>query len=90
MAFFWRSQGGTEVDLIIQAQGMLWPIEIKLTATPSVHHLKGVNSFKQLAGKEASQHGLLVCNTAQKIELPGNNIALPWFKFSEWLEKIIE
>ncbi len=89
-AFFWRSQGGTEVDLIIQAQGKLWPIEIKLTATPSVQHLKGVNSFKELAGKEASQQGLLVCNTAKKIDLPGNNIALPWSLFSSWLEKIIE
>jgi hypothetical protein len=33
--------------------------------------------------------GILVCNTARKIDLPGNNIALPWFKFSEWLEKIV-
>jgi predicted AAA+ superfamily ATPase len=89
-AFFWRAQGGTEVDLIIQAQGKLWPIEIKLTATPSAHHLKGVNSFKELAGKEASQQGLLVCNTAKKIELPGDNIALPWSMFSAWLEKIIK
>jgi len=35
-AFFWRSQGGLEVDLIIQAKGKLWPIEIKLTSTPSL------------------------------------------------------
>ena len=47
-AFFWRSQDGTEVDLIIQAQGKLIPIEIKLTSTPSVHHLKGITGFKEL------------------------------------------
>ena len=88
-AFFWRSQDGTEVDLIIQAQGKLIPIEIKLTSTPSVHHLKGITSFKELVGREASSQGILVCNTARKIDLPGNNIALPWSNFSEWLEKIV-
>ena len=56
-AFFWRSQGGLEVDLIIQAKGKLWPIEIKLTATPSLNHVKGLNRFKDIAGNEASQQG---------------------------------
>ena len=88
-AFFWRSQGGTEVDLIIQAQGKLWPIEVKLTSTPSAHHVKGINCFKELAGKEAAAQGVMVCNVAGKVQLPGNNIALPWFMFHEWLEKII-
>ncbi|MBT3258128.1 MAG: ATP-binding protein [Deltaproteobacteria bacterium] len=87
--FFWRSQGGLEVDMIIQAQGKLWPIEIKLTATPSVHHAKGLDRFKVLAGTEASRRGLIVCNVQERTDLPGRNMALPWFRFSRWLEEIV-
>lgn len=87
--FFWRSQGGLEVDLIVQAQGKLWPIEIKLTATPSIYHTKGLERFKKLAGAEASDTGLMVCNVDEQVDLPGGNTALPWAIFSRWLEKII-
>lgn len=88
-AFFWRSQSGHEVDLIIQAQGRLWPVEIKMTATPSSLHLKPLQAFKMLAGKEASKEGVLVCRVSKKTALPENNTALPWSDFSQWLAKII-
>jgi uncharacterized protein len=88
-AFFWRAQGGLEVDLIIQADGRFWPVEIKLTSTPTINHLKNIERFKELAGKEAGNTGLLVCNVDKKINMPDNNIAMPWFLFSEWLRKVI-
>ena len=89
-AFFWRSQGGLEVDLIIQAKGKLWPIEIKLTATPSLNHVKGLNRFKDIAGNEASQQGVIVCRVDKMRSLPGKNIALPWSIFTGWLKEIID
>lgn len=89
-AFFWRSQGGLEVDLIIQAKGKLWPIEIKLTSTPSLNHVKGLNRFKEIAGSDASQQGIIVCRVDKTRNLPGENIALPWSVFSEWLKEIID
>jgi predicted AAA+ superfamily ATPase len=88
-AFFWRSQSGLEVDLIIHAQGKFWPIEIKLTATPTVNHVKVLDQFKHMAGDDAGDVGLLVCNVDKKIKLPGNNVALPWFDFQKKLENII-
>lgn len=88
-AFFWRAQDGHEVDLIIQAQGKYWPIEIKMTATPSLKHLKPINRFKKLAGEECSEKGVLVCNIDKITKLPDNNIAIPWFEFPKWLDDII-
>ncbi len=88
-AYFWRSMGGIEVDLVIQAGGKLLPIEIKLTATPSAGHVKSIEKFKQIAGEDASDTGVIVCQTKQKQRLPGNNIALPWQAFSSWLIKTI-
>ena len=89
-AFYWRSQGGLEVDLIIQASGKFWPIEIKMTSTPSGNHMKPINSFKDLAGEEAGDTGILVCNVDKKRKLPGNNIAMPWFIFSDWLMELMK
>jgi len=89
-AFFWRSHDGLEVDLIIQAQGRLWPVEIKLTSTPSVNHARGLDRFKRLAGQEAATQGTIVCNIEKKIDLPGNNVALPWTLFAGWLERVLD
>lgn len=40
-AFFWRTHGGAEVDLLLRLRGQLVPIEIKLgRATPATHGLR--------------------------------------------------
>jgi predicted AAA+ superfamily ATPase len=88
--FFWRSQGGLEVDMIIQARGKLWPVEIKLSSTPSSHHTQPLDLFKSMAGNEASNTGLLVCKTDKPVNLPGKNTALPWFDFPGWLTDLIK
>lgn len=88
-AYFWRAQGGLEVDLVLQAQGKLWPIEIRLTATPGTGHLTSLNSFKKIAGKESADQGVLVCRVKKRKPLPNTNLAIPWEEFSDWLRKII-
>lgn len=89
-AYFWRSQGGLEVDLLIEAKGKLWPVEIKLTSTPMIKHTNSLNRFKKIAGADAADQGIIVCRTNKEKRLPGNNIALPWNKFTEYLIKIVE
>lgn len=86
--FFWRSHDGLEVDLLIQAQGRLWPVEIKLTATPTEHHLKPINRFLALAGPEAAHHGTFVCRVPEQRPLPGGHLALPWHHFPQWLKEL--
>ena len=76
--YYWRAKGGGEIDLVVQAKGTLIPVEIKLTATPSAVHARGLSQFKKLAGSEASKTGILACRVEKKTELPGNNVAIPW------------
>ena len=87
--FFWRSHGGLEIDLILQAQGKYWPVEIKLTATPRAKHAEALTRFKELAGDDASEKGVLVCTVDRKKDLPGGNVALPWFEFPSWIRMIL-
>lgn len=85
--FFWRSHGGLEVDLVLALPGGLVPVEIKLTATPTLKHAEVLGRWKELVGRQATGRGVLVCNVAQEAELPGDNVALPWRRFPEWLRR---
>ncbi|PKL48095.1 MAG: hypothetical protein CVV37_07955 [Nitrospira bacterium HGW-Nitrospira-1] len=83
--YFWRSHDGLEVDLIIGIGGKLYPVEIKLTSTPTLMHFDPINKFKAIAGKDAADTGLLVCRINKASSMPNNNIVLPWHQFPEWL-----
>ena len=88
--FFWRSHDGLEVDLIIQVQGKLVPVEIKLTATPTEGHAGPLQRFKALAGRDAADTGLVVCRVKEEKKLPFGNIALPWEHFADWLFRLLK
>ncbi len=85
--FFWRSHGGLEVDLVLLLPSGLMPVEIKLTATPTLKHAEVLGRFKQLAGSKAAGPGVLVCNIPEPVTLPGDNLALPWRQFPQWLRR---
>ena len=85
--FFWRSHDGLEVDLVLQLQGKLVPVEIKLTATPTLKHLEPLNRFKSLVGVDGAPEGVLICRIDKPTSLPQNNWVLPWQIFPEWLQE---
>ena len=68
------------------AEGLV-PIEIKLTATPTLRHAEVLGKFRSLAGKAAAPEGILVCSVPERRALPGNNVAIPWHEFPQWLSE---
>jgi len=52
--YFWRSKAGLEVDLIIDRNIRLYPVEIKSTATLLPGHFAGLIKWRELAGKAAA------------------------------------
>jgi predicted AAA+ superfamily ATPase len=85
--YFWRSQDGVEVDLVLPLAGRLVPVEIKLTATPTLRHGEVLGKFRELAGGKAAPTGLLVCNVRERLDLPAGNVALPWHEFPAWMNR---
>ena len=83
--YFWRSHEGLEVDLILGIGTRLYPVEIKLTSTPTAKHTEPLNKFKALAGKDAGEEGLLVCRVENSTPLPSKNMAIPWRDFPKWV-----
>lgn len=87
--YFWRAQQALEVDLVLRLPAGLVPIEIKLTATPTLKHAEVLTRFKSLAGKDAAPEGVLVCRTREQIQLPEGNLALPWNELPGWLRNVL-
>lgn len=85
--YFWRSHDGLEVDVLLVLDGRLYPVEAKLTATPSAGHVEPLRRFIRVAGGESADSGLIVCRTPQARMLPGGHTALPWGAFPQWLEE---
>ena len=68
-AYFYRDTSGKEIDMILDRDGALWPIEIKQTATP---HPTMAGAFPVLADAPRGK-GALIC-TAGKLISMGNDV----------------
>jgi predicted AAA+ superfamily ATPase len=69
--WYWRSQDGWEVDVLVELRGKLHPVEVKLTATPRPVHVENVVRWRSLAGDKAGS-GLVVTRAEEASALvPG-------------------
>lgn len=84
---FWRDAYGTEVDWIISHQEQLVPIEVKLTATPSVRDTKHLQTF--LSEYENVVNAYIVCTTPRKLKLAERIYAIPWQELWQELESLL-
>lgn len=75
--YFWRTSVGTEVDIIVETEGRLVPIEVKLSATPRPAMATSIRTFQQDLGDEAAA-GYVVHPGDQRLPLGGQVSALPF------------
>jgi predicted AAA+ superfamily ATPase len=73
--FFWRTQAGAEVDLLVVDGGRITPIEIKLGTAVDSRALAGLRSCMQDLGLE---RGWVVTSGTETRELSGGIRAVPW------------
>lgn len=64
---FWRTSAGVEVDIVIEQEGRLIPVEVKTSATPKPAMAKSIATFREDLGEQA-RPGYVV--HAGKIRLP--------------------
>ena len=65
--FFWQSNAGDEIDVIIETDRTLVPVEIKAEQTVSQDFFKGLVKWQNIAGGAASR-GMLVYARAKSYE----------------------
>ncbi len=61
--FFWRTQAGAEVDLLIQSGRHLLPVEIKLGASVDQYAVSGL---RQCMADLGLTRGWVVCTAAER------------------------
>ncbi len=74
----WRSYGGAEVDLLLERDGMFYPIEVKLHSRPSRKDTKGIAAFRQAHPQLRIAPGLVIAPTDALLPLSDHDWALPW------------
>lgn len=50
--WYWRDQGGNEVDLVLERNRKLIPVECKINEKPGAKDLRGIESLRRFYGKE--------------------------------------
>ena len=74
--YFWRTAAGSEVDLIIETQSELIPIEIKASATPRPEMAHEIAAFQRGFGERA-RRGYVIHPGRTVLPLGGGALALP-------------
>jgi len=74
---FWRTSTGTEVDIIVEHERKLVPIEVKLSSTPSPAMASGIKALKALLGDRVAP-GYLVHPGDVRLPLGDGVVALPF------------
>lgn len=74
---FWRTVGGSEVDLVLLTPRETIPIEVKYTRNPRPEDASSLEHFIRLHPKSASR-GFVVCQVPQREQLSKHVAAIPW------------
>jgi predicted AAA+ superfamily ATPase len=76
--FYWRTQIGEEVDLVIETGGKLLPIEVKATSRPGLDDARHMRTFR--SEYKNARSGLLL-HTGDKVQwLASDVLAAPWWR----------
>lgn len=82
--YYWRSQSGIEVDLILPHQGKFVPCEIKLTSSIKPGHCKNVQYWLKQSGQQDVKANL-ISNCNKTVPLPQEIRNVHWQALSEGL-----
>jgi predicted AAA+ superfamily ATPase len=75
--YFWRTPTGTEVDIVVETEGRLVPVEVKLSATPNPAMASGITAFQDSFGAQAAS-GYVVHPGTIRLPLGPGAQALPF------------
>ena len=76
--YFYRDTNQKEIDLLIEYDKTIYPIEIKITANPTKKMAKAFDLLQQLPNNELSiAHGTIINQYPKKLWLTENLVALP-------------
>jgi predicted AAA+ superfamily ATPase len=85
--YYWRSQGGLEVDLLVERGQLLYPCECKSGATVRAEWLQSLDEWRRLAGDQA-EHGVLFYGGDTRTSRSAAEV-VPWNQAAEFLAQML-
>jgi hypothetical protein len=76
--YFWRSRDGIEVDLLIDYNGNLYPIEVKASSTLLPRHASALSKWRELARADRMS-SIVVANIPSPMTVAPGIRAVPWW-----------
>ena len=76
--YHWRIHSGSEVDLVIEKDNRLHPIEIKLHSSPTRKDTRGLKVFREHYTPEKVAPGLVIAPANHFERITENDYVLPW------------
>jgi uncharacterized protein len=77
-AYHWRTIAGAEVDLVLEWDGKLYPIEVKCKATIDRNDARGLRAFRDTYRGRQIMPALIIYAGPECYRLDEQTIALPW------------
>lgn len=76
--YHWRTHSGAEIDIVLEMNGIFFPIEIKCSRNLSGHDLKGFKSFRTAFPSRKIAPGLIIHAGDENYLLDRETLALSW------------
>ncbi|MBN2107661.1 MAG: ATP-binding protein [Deltaproteobacteria bacterium] len=76
--YHWRTHAGAEVDLVLERDGIFFPIEIKAGTNPAAGDVSGIAAFRKTYPGLHIEKGLVIAPVNKIIALSENDYAIPW------------
>ena len=76
--YHWRTHAGAEVDLLLERDGIFWPIEIKTTTRIAAGNARGIAAFRATYPSLRHGPGLIVAPVEQVARLRDEIVFVPY------------
>jgi predicted AAA+ superfamily ATPase len=76
--YHWRTHSGAEIDLILEMNGIYYPIKFKYSRNLSTHDLKSFRAFKETVLEKKVAPGLIIHAGDENYLLDRETMALSW------------
>ncbi|NLF85614.1 MAG: ATP-binding protein [Lentisphaerae bacterium] len=76
--YHWRTHGGSEVDLVLERDGLLYPIEIKLASRPTRNDARGFTALRASNPRQRIAPGLVLAPAEHIERLTDNDFVAPY------------
>ncbi len=76
--YHWRLHSGAECDLILERDGVFYPIEIKAKTRPSSHDARGITAFREKHSHLKVEKGIILAPSEESYAVTEHVMTVPW------------